>query len=673
MSLPTLSIDDWTTARATGRSPYLERLGLAGDNALRYRRDGALVVPVFEVAGRDLAIAGAVDVDAQGRHEAPVAGERSGLFLGLGKWRRGRLLFLAEDLASALALRAATKYRFLVLVPAAGRELVEGYREAAAIAGPAGVIVFANAHLGADGEEHATARVEALQAAGASRVACLPPGLDCASHGRTYLAWRQQVGAEAFAAAIGSLLPTGPEEKDAGPRVPDTAAGPAIEVPAAEAWAAELQLTDSGRPRPSTMNAFLYLKHHADWQGVLAYDLFADAVVKAQPPPFDGGAAGEWTELDDARLLLWLSPRIGELSADGISRAVTLAAHEHAFNPMVDYLGTCAADWDRVPRVAAWLFDYLGAGAEARQVIARAQAGKAVSQEEPARLLVAYLERVGTKWLIGAVARAFEPGCRVDNMLILEGAQGTQKSTALSVLGGEWFTDAALDFANRDSLLILQGRWIIEMAELEGMNKAEASQTKKFLTQHTDLFRPPYGRKLVKRPRRCVFAGSVNLDQYLKDESGNRRFWPVRVGAMDIAGLRRDVRQLWGEAVHLYRNGVPWWVLPDERALFTEQQDERFSTDPWQSDVSDYLDGEGAFIAADRRDRATVPEILGNALKLDKARWDRQAALRVNGIFRCLRWERKRESNPPRAWFYMRPGSAFIGANARGKGGNEPI
>jgi hypothetical protein len=124
-------------------------------------------------------------------------------------------------------------------------------------------------------------------------------------------------------------------------------------------------------------------------------------------------------------------------------------------------------------------------------------------------------------------------------MLILEGEQGLMKSTALRTLGGEWFSDARLDFSNKDTLLLLQGRWIIEMPELEGMNKADTSETKRFLTQHEDIFRKPYGATLTKSPRRCIFAGTVNHETYLKDDSGNRRFWPVRVTSMDLDGSRR--------------------------------------------------------------------------------------------------------------------------------------
>jgi hypothetical protein len=164
-------------------------------------------------------------------------------------------------------------------------------------------------------------------------------------------------------------------------------------------------------------------------------------------------------------------------------------------------------------------------------------------------------------------ARALTPGCRVDTMLILEGEQGLMKSTALRTLGGEWFSDARLDFSNKDTLLLLQGRWIIEMPELEGMNKADTSETKRFLTQHEDIFRPPYGQKLTKSPRRCIFAGTVNHETYLKDDSGNRRFWPVRVTSIDLDALARDRDQLWGEAVRLFRDGVPFWVKAEERSL----------------------------------------------------------------------------------------------------------
>lgn len=393
-------------------------------------------------------------------------------------------------------------------------------------------------------------------------------------------------------------------------------------------------------------NAFLFLAFHPDWEGVLAYDLFGEIVTKLKAPPYEGGEPGEWKDLDDARALLWLSGHIAEPAEKAVRNAVMLASHRHEFNKVRDYLEACAERWDGMRRLQTWLIEYLG--------VCRGPEMGALPAEERDRVLQ-YVELAGMKWLIAGAARALRPGCRVDTMLILEGEQGTQKSTALRTLFGEWFTDARLDFANKDTLLILQGRWGVEMPELEGMNKADTSETKRFLTQHEDYFRPPYGQKLVKAPRRCIFAGTVNHDAYLKDDSGNRRFWPVRCsGVIDLDRLVADRDQLWGEAVRFYRAGVPWWVTPDERSLFEEQQDLRYQTDAWEARVVRFLDGDGGLRS--RRDDVTTDEILGEGLGIEPGRWDRNSMIRVGSIMRRLGWPRSRRGQrASREWFYSRP------------------
>lgn len=433
--------------------------------------------------------------------------------------------------------------------------------------------------------------------------------------------------------------PPGPPDGSDTP--PQPGGGP--EVPT---WHFGLQRTKEGRLKPTVNNAFLLLRHSDEWQGVLGYDTFAEQVRKLRPPPFeDGATVGEWTEMDDHRLLLWLSRRIGEMGTEAIGKAVQLVAHLHEFNPLQERLEGLAHDG--VMRVRTWLRDYLG--------VCTGPDFERLPRDEQDRQLT-YMELVGTKWLVAAVARVFEPGVRVDNMLILEGCQGAMKSTALRVLGGEWFTDATLRFEDKDSLLILQGRWIIEMAELEGMNKADASATKKFLTQHIDLFRPPYGRKLIQYPRRCIFAGTVNHDAYLKDDSGNRRFWPVSVARVDVVRLREDVDQLWAEAVALYKRGEVYWVRPEERALFEESQDARFDADAWDETVLDYLNGTGDHAMAGRvLQRVQTPQIMADVLKLDKARWDLQAKRRIVSILKRHGWIRRKDSAKPRAWWYVRP------------------
>jgi putative DNA primase/helicase len=226
-------------------------------------------------------------------------------------------------------------------------------------------------------------------------------------------------------------------------------------------------------------------------------------------------------------------------------------------HPVRDYLGALA--WDGVARIETWACRYLGA-------------------ED-----TAFNRNVGALWLISAVARIFRPGVKAD-MLVLEGPQGARKSTALKILAGEnWFTDELPDLGSKDAAMHMQGVWIIEIAELDAIGKAEVSRIKAFLTRTTDRFRPPYGRYTIEVPRQCVFAGTVNPDTYLRDETGNnRRFWPVRCVTIDIDALARDRDQLWAEAVARFRADAIWWLdTPEVVAAASAEQDKRYQADVW--------------------------------------------------------------------------------------------
>lgn len=418
-------------------------------------------------------------------------------------------------------------------------------------------------------------------------------------------------------------------------------------------WMWRVQYGREG-PKASVHNAHLFLTNHSAFDGVLGYDLFAEQVVKLKRPPW-GGELGEWKDMDDNRLLLWLSPLIGEPPDGAIAKAVVLAARQNEFNPVTNRFN--ALVWDQVPRLQTWLIDWCSV-----MTSRRAEAMDAKQLDG----LRAYAEIIGPRWLIGAVARAYEPGCQVDTMLILESEGGFRKSSLFRALGGQWFSDARLNFKDKDSLMILQGKLIHEMAELEGMNKADTSETKMFITHREDVFRMPYGRRVSMFPRRVVFCGSVNYDVYLKDDTGNRRFWPIQAGAaVDIEGFKLIADQLWAEAVHWYRayksgdQGCRWWIEgAAEKKLIEEQQEDRFVQDAWEGRVRQFLDCSGKFaedVLAKRWDNVTLDDIMGGCLHIDVARRDQNTARRLGGILKRIGWFRRRKPNGDRSYFYVRP------------------
>jgi predicted P-loop ATPase len=415
-------------------------------------------------------------------------------------------------------------------------------------------------------------------------------------------------------------------------------------------WASQLRLDLSGTPERNEANVITALANDEAFAGALVFDEFRQELLVARPLPWE--ASSQWTsrtwgEADDVRCAEWLQRREINVAPSVVSRSVAAVGRDVRIHPVRDYLQ--ALVWDGVPRLESWTVAHLGAS------------------DTP-------LHRAfGALWLISAVARIMRPGSKVDHMLILEGPQGAKKSTALKVLAGDdWFTDELAEIGSKDAAQQMRGVWIIELAELDAISRAEVSRIKAFLTRTVDRYRPPYERYVIDVPRQCVFAGSVNPDTYLRDETGNRRFWPVRCGTIDLDALRRDRDQLWAEAISRFRAGAVWWLTdPDLIGMAHAEQESRYQSDAWDELIERWLvrdrrrvnRGYNGF--EDWRDEEivrTVPlsdvsvgEILRDAIGLDPGRWTRADQMRVAAYLKRQNWERYRARNGgAREWRYRR-------------------
>lgn len=332
----------------------------------------------------------------------------------------------------------------------------------------------------------------------------------------------------------------------------------------ANGWKAKLRYEENGNLRDSRMNMVTVLNHDPTWRGVLFYDEFSGDILKRRLPPFANPVLGAWTDLDSSKTAMWLEEHYDIAPKTlAVDEAIQIIADLHSLHVVREYLDRLR--WDGTPRCKTWALKYLGAA------------------DTPVHRFV------GQAWLCGAVMRAYQPGAKFDNVLVLEGNQGSRKSTALATLGGAWHCESITDVGSKDSLTSLRGMWIVEFAELDAIGRVESSRIKQHISAQSDVYRPPYGRRSIRVQRQNVFAATCNPEKYLKDETGARRFWPVRCGkTIDIEALERDRDQLWAEAVHLWRNGEQTWADASMTYL-TEAQDARFVEDPWEEHIAEML------------------------------------------------------------------------------------
>ncbi len=392
------------------------------------------------------------------------------------------------------------------------------------------------------------------------------------------------------------------------------------------------------QPVPCVANVGIVLAHDPEWRGVVAFDSFSHEVrIDRDPPwlpedrPTNLRTPALWGDQDDTRCANWLA-RTYDLRLPGrsVREAVDVVARRTERHPVREYLDGVV--WDGVPRLATWLERFAGVSGST------------------------YASNVGTWWLISAVARAFQPGCKADHMLILEGGQGKGKSSVIRALVPQagWFSDSPLDLGSKDSFVTMRGKWIVELAELDALGRAEVSRVKSFLSSAVDSYRPPYGRASVDVPRSLIFAGSVNPGAigYLGDETGARRFWPVLTRKLDVDGLAAVRDLLWAEAVAEYRDGRQWWPDAESVPELEREQAERFTGDAWQDEIETWIKSDAARRILAAHACLTIGDVLGQALKLDPSKWGRSEQTRVGACLARLGWLRVRASSGSRAYGY---------------------
>jgi predicted P-loop ATPase len=389
-------------------------------------------------------------------------------------------------------------------------------------------------------------------------------------------------------------------------------------------WRAGLLLSPKNTPKPLLANALIALREAPEWLGVLAYNEFALVTMQLKPPPWlkheNNWTPKQWTDRDDALTADWLQHQDIGVTVNVAAIAAETVAKDHSFHPIKDYLESLV--WDGVERIANFAASYLGAEA------------------------TPYHCAVSRCLFISGVARIMRPGCKADYVPILEGAQDRGKSTAIELLFTPWFSDDLAELGTKDAAMQVRVAWGIEIAELASMSRPEIERVKAFITRKVDRFRPSYGRRVIEVPRQSVFIGSTNSDAYLKDETGGRRFWPIRCGgSIDLKAIQRDRGQFWAEAVAQLKAGAPWWIVVTGMVdLVRDEQAARYVDDPWQEPIAQFVRSQTD---------VSVGEVLSNLL-IERGRWTQADQNRVARCLKVLGWERYRGTRPLREWRYRR-------------------
>jgi predicted P-loop ATPase len=420
-----------------------------------------------------------------------------------------------------------------------------------------------------------------------------------------------------LARVIGTMAPKNVPEKNLGSSEP-------------EDWQARFARrqnkdgTDAGLTN-TPRNAYLIFKYDPAWAGLLKFDVLHKTLI-VRGTPLEGVAE----QAQEAAATAWLSEHCHlDLAYGVVSTELMHVALETLVDPLADYLKSVKRDGES--RLDTFLTNYLG-----------------VLDDPPTR-------RISRRWLISCVARALKPGAKVDTVLVLVGKQGSMKSTSLGILAGEFFSDTAIDMGSKDGRSAASNHWIIELSELTSLRRADDETTKAFLSAAVDSYRPPYAKIEVTRPRRCVFVGSTNQEEFLRDITGNRRYWPVLIGTIDTEALLRDRDAIWAEAVEAFLKGERWWLDSKETDEQEQRNAEHMQTSHWSQTIAQWI---VKMPVAQRPKDVTVDQIALDCLGFTKPQLTMKLTQEIAAALKQLGFTKERSMrNGQRAWRWVTPKS----------------
>jgi len=384
-------------------------------------------------------------------------------------------------------------------------------------------------------------------------------------------------------------------------------------------WTRGLLLSVRGEPLTGPANIALIVKHAPQWASQLRFNTFSWRIEYGEPQFDEYGrslGAPPWSDTDDMRLADFLRAHhhmnVQQLSA--CAQAVEFVAQDHAYDPITTWLDGLPA-WDEVDRLSHFFADFC--------------------QTE----FTPYTAFCGTTLFLSLVARAYQPGCQQDAVIVLEGAEGTKKTSLCRLLGGPWYRAMMVSFESKDLFMIMRGAWVAELAELDAFARAGQNRIKGLLTILSDQYRPTYGRHVIDQPRRTNFIGTTNDPVYLTDPHGSRRFFPVQVGMINLEGVSAVLPQLFAEARHLYRAAVAWWTDDPEILRIAEEVRERVrESDPWEPLIGD--------LCRSRSGPLYMADFFGDhCLDVPKERRTRAMESRIGIILHRTGWTKKQRRN----------------------------